>query len=460
MLYSLLKIIFKIALRVFFRRIEIRNQHLIPTSGPLLIAANHPNTFMDPIAIAAFVKQEVYFIAKGTVFNTPLKNWLLQKLNLIPVYRREDGVVPTAGNDATFKKCTEFLLQKGTLLIFPEGNSYNERRLRPLKTGAARMTLAAASQTRGDLEVQIIPIGVNYTDPTRFRSSLFINVGTPIAVKDFAPAVAADNFKAAQDLTAVLRNRLADLLIITETEEEDELVQQVERVYQSDLRRDLGLQDRQEDKFVLTKNIAESIRYFQKHEPARVQVIREKLKLYHHNLKRSGLQDKYLAQSQTNHNLLKDSFITALYLVAGFPLFAWGLLTNYLSYYIPGKLADALTDEEEFRAPVMMTIGIFTFGFIYALEIAEAYALTHSVWRTVVILFSLPLSGFFALRYRYRLRVTQAYLRLFAFLYQRSPIISQLLQQREELLKDMEAAKSIYLQRTGFTPYEVPFSGK
>jgi 1-acyl-sn-glycerol-3-phosphate acyltransferase len=50
MLYAILKIIFKISLRIFFRKIEVRNQHLIPAQGPLLIAANHPNTFMDPIA--------------------------------------------------------------------------------------------------------------------------------------------------------------------------------------------------------------------------------------------------------------------------------------------------------------------------------------------------------------------------------------------------------------------------
>ena len=79
MLYFLLKIIFKIALRVFFRRITVRNQHLIPDSGPLLIAANHPNTFMDPIAIAAFVKQEVFFIAKGTVLIRLQKNGCCKK---------------------------------------------------------------------------------------------------------------------------------------------------------------------------------------------------------------------------------------------------------------------------------------------------------------------------------------------------------------------------------------------
>jgi len=458
MLYILLKIIFKIALRVFFQRIEVRNQHLIPATGPLLIAANHPNTFMDPIAIAAVVKQEVFFIAKGTVFNSPLKRWLLHKMNLIPVYRREDGAVPAADNEATFQKCTAFLQQKGTLLIFPEGNSYNERRLRPLKTGTARIALAAESQFNGEMNVQILPVGVNYTDPTRFRSKLFINIGAPIAVKDFIIPADPDNFKVAQELTGEISRRLTDLLIITESEEEDELVQQVERVYWADLRQDFNLQARQEDNFVLTKGIAESIRYFQKSEPERVQVLREKLNLYHQNLKRLGLQDKYLAQSQSKPNIFEDSLKTIFYLIAGFPLFVWGLITNYLPYYIPGKIADVLTDAEEFRAPVMMTAGIFTFGLTYALIIAVAYTGTNSVLLTLAILLSLPLSGFFVLRYSYRLRVTQTYIRLIAFLFERSPALSSLLQQREEILRSLEEAKHIYLQHTGLIKGPAPLN--
>src|SRR5688572_4933943 len=135
MLYFLLKLIFKTAIAVFFRHIRVQNRQFIPDNGPLLIASNHPNTFMDPIIIASLFKQQVYFIAKSTVFNSPFKKWLLGKMNLIPIYRQQDGLPEGQSNDATFRKCYEFLNQNGTLLIFPEGTSINERKLRPLKTG-------------------------------------------------------------------------------------------------------------------------------------------------------------------------------------------------------------------------------------------------------------------------------------------------------------------------------------
>lgn len=107
--YFILKLIFKIALKIFYREIEVKQADILPTKGPLLLVANHPNTFMDPIVIASLFRQEVYFIAKSTVFNTPFRKWLLGKMNLIPVHRPEDGVVASGSNEATFEKCYQFL---------------------------------------------------------------------------------------------------------------------------------------------------------------------------------------------------------------------------------------------------------------------------------------------------------------------------------------------------------------
>ena len=449
MFYIFLKLIFKIALRIFYRRIEIRNKHLIPTQGPLLIAANHPNTFMDPIAIAAIVKPEVYFIAKSTLFNSPFNKWLLQKMNLIPVYRREDGLVPAADNDATFRQCFEFLNQRGTLLIFPEGNSYNERRLRPLKTGTARIALGTEAQANFKAGVHLVPIGLNYSAATLFRSTLFIYVGEPIRVADYAEAYAQDPFKAVQSLTAELRCRLEDLLLTFNSPEEDELVEQIRLVYAADLATQLGLSRRPEDKFVLTKGITDSIRYFSQHEPERLKHISENIHAYYLNLKKLGLQDRFLHNTGSKSKFFRGTLLTGLFLLLGLPVYCWGLLTNYLPYYIPAKIADKISEEEEFRAPIMMTAGIFTFSLYYALLIWSFFAYTKNGWATLAFTISLPVSGLFSLQYSYRLRLTQGYLKFLALFYRRSNLVKDIQQQRQHILVSLEEAKSIYLQHTG-----------
>jgi len=447
MLYFILKIIFRVALRVFFRKIEVRNKHLIPAQGPLLIAANHPNTFMDPIAIAAQVKQEVYFIAKGTLFNNSWHSWLLHQMNLIPVYRREDGVVTPAGNDATFRKCIQFLNQKGTLLIFPEGNSYNERRLRPLKTGTARIALSTEAAAGFKVGVKILPVGLNYSDPTQFRSNLFINIGEPIALAAYETVYAADAFAAAQQLTEELRVRLSGLVVSVADPQEDELVKQIEIIYKTNLAAALGLSNRQEDKFELTKAIVASIRYFNQQDPARVNTLQEKINCYNQNLQKLGLQDIYLNNLRQNTSLLKDSVTTLIFLIAGLPVYVWGLITNYLPYIIPSKIADNLTDEQEFRAPIMMTAGILTFPLFYSLFIWLFYLWQGIGWSTLFFTLTLPISGLFALHYSYRLRLTRGYLKLISVFYNRNNLINKVWQQRQEIIADLEATKELYLQQ-------------
>ena len=445
MLYWILKLIFKVALFIFFRRIEVRNKHFIPSQGPLILAANHPNTFMDPIAVAAATKHEVHFITKGTVFQSWFVKWLLEKGNLIPIYRREDGVMPITGNDPTFQKCFKILKKRGAIMIFPEGTSINERRLRPLKTGTARIALDAETQLNYKDGVQIVPVGLNYSDATRFRSKLFINIGEPIKVADYVDLYKQDTFKAAQMLTGELRTQLEELMIITDTTEEDTLLQQIEIIYKDYLTETLGLTRQQKDSFVLTKSMAESIQYFNEHEPARVKIIKEKVNRYEAYLKKLGLQDRYLKHK--NNNLLANAFYTLLYLILGLPVFLWGVITNYIPYIIPSKLADKLSFEQEFRAPIMMTAGIFTFAFYYALEILAFDDWLGSGWATALFAISLPVSGFFALHYNYRFNVTYHYLKLLSVFYKRNTLFNQALQQRTAIINSLEEAKRIYLQK-------------
>src|SRR5690606_32504145 len=131
----------------------------LPEQGPLLLVSNHPNTFMDPVVIASLLRQPVYFIAKSTVFGSSFTNWLLHKMHLIPIHRREDAPYQPVNNDEAFAASYKALAQGKSIIIFPEGNSFNERRLRKIKTGTARIALGAEATMQAG--VKIIPIGLN-----------------------------------------------------------------------------------------------------------------------------------------------------------------------------------------------------------------------------------------------------------------------------------------------------------
>jgi len=451
MVYFILKIIFKIALKVFYKKIEVKLPQPLPEKGPLLLVSNHPNTFMDPIVIASLFKQEVYFIAKSTVFSSSFRKWLLQKMNLIPVYRREDGPVVAGSNESTFEKCFEFLNAQGTLLIFPEGNSFSERRLRPLKTGAARIALGAAARLNFNQEILILPIGLNYLEPTRFRSKLLINIAPPIIVNNLAAAYQQDASKAFHILTDQIQTTLEVNIIHTHSNADDELVYQVEAVYKNHLL-SANEADSSEQEFQITQRIVASLEYFKTHDPARVKEIQQKLNGYLQQIKKLGLKDTDFYSLNGKRHFGKWLFESGMFLLFGLPIYLFGLITNYLPYIIPAKVANTLTEEAEFISPIMLTTGIFTFPIFYFIEMYLVLYFTHSWPLILLFIICLPITGLFTLHYYKQLQNIQASLRLQVLFFNERKLINTIMQQREEILGELELARQEYLQKMQQVP--------
>lgn len=445
MLYAILKLVYRIGLRVFFRRFEVRNRHLMPDKGPLLVVSNHPNTFMDPIVTASLLRQPVYFIAKSTVFGSGLQNWMLRQMHLIPIHRREDNPDQPISNEEAFAASFQALQQGKTLLIFPEGNSFNQRRLRKIKTGTARIALGAEAAAKYSLHAKILPVGLNYSNPTRFHSDIFVNVGEPIRVADYARAYEQNAQDATLALTEEIRQRLESLIVHTPTDEEDTLARQVEFLYKDQLSAAMPstapahIRD-----FLLTKAIVQSINYFSQRAPERVAALKQDIQHYTLQLKRLRLHDALLGKGRST--ILWRSAFGLFLILLGLPLYLYGLLHNYLPYIIPSRVARAVTKEEEWRAPIMMTVGIFTFPLFYALEVWLLWEWLHPpFFKLMLYLLSLPLSGFFTLGYWNTVLHTQAHWLLLRLFFRRQNIVEELRQQRKHIIYQLEEARHEYL---------------
>ena len=73
----------------------------------------------------------------------------------------------------------------GAIGIFPEGLSHDEAQLAQLKTGAARLALGGAQ--RSTQPIQIVPCGLTFIHPKRFRSRVLVQFGPPIIVDASRP---------------------------------------------------------------------------------------------------------------------------------------------------------------------------------------------------------------------------------------------------------------------------------
>lgn len=177
MFFPLLKIYARLALKIYCRNIVINKPEYLEVKGPVLFAANHPNSFLDGVILTTLSKENIYSLARGDVFAKPFFKKLLYRLRLRPVYRTREGTENLAHNYTTFAACHEVFRKKGIVIIFSEGGCLNEWHLRPLKKGTARLAISSWQQ---DIPLTVIPVGFNYSSFRNFGKNVHINFGNPI----------------------------------------------------------------------------------------------------------------------------------------------------------------------------------------------------------------------------------------------------------------------------------------
>ena len=122
MLYTFIHKVALLALKLFFNEVTIQNRGKVPQYSPVIFVANHPNFFMDPLIVGSCCPRTLHFFAKSTIFNSRFKNFLLDKLNLIPIYRKIDDKANMGKNVDSFIKGYEILKKKRCLFNFPRGH--------------------------------------------------------------------------------------------------------------------------------------------------------------------------------------------------------------------------------------------------------------------------------------------------------------------------------------------------
>ncbi|MGL4597838.1 MAG: lysophospholipid acyltransferase family protein [Bacteroidia bacterium] len=441
MLYAILKLLFRFTFKIFFRKAVIHRLENIPKEGPLLICANHPGAFLDPIIVAVLMNRPIHFLAKGVVFKTKFAQWLFPKFNMIPIYRKQDDPSMMHKNKETFSKCYEHLAKGDALIIFPEGISITERKLRPIKTGAARIALGAEEAYNYELGVKIITIGLNYQDPHSFRQDVFVHVGEPILAKDFAESWKKDSYAAADELTEEIRKRMETLLIVTENEASDELVAQVERLYKDKLKAFHGIDpnDRVKD-FKASQRISQVVHWYLENDHARAGRIADHVKSYFWKLDTLGLNDGTVEAAAKKSTVFQKGLLDLLLAVLGFPIFIYGFLHNYLPFALAAWLSKKIAKVREFRGAVAAASGMFLFLIWHTILGILAWKFSHHLLFTLLYIASLLPSGLLAyLWYRVVWRMSRKWLFLSIFA-KKSELANELVRQRAMLIDEFEQA--------------------
>ncbi len=153
--------------------------------GPVILACNHPNSFLDALIIGSHYKRPIHFLTRGDVFAKPVVARLLRGINMMPIHRLSEGKEGLKSNEQTFRKCLDVLQAGGTLLIFSEGICKNEWKLLPLKKGTSRLAYTAWHE-QALTELAIKPVALSYSGFTRLPICVSVKEAASIHLDDVA----------------------------------------------------------------------------------------------------------------------------------------------------------------------------------------------------------------------------------------------------------------------------------
>ncbi|MEO8762934.1 MAG: 1-acyl-sn-glycerol-3-phosphate acyltransferase [Ginsengibacter sp.] len=207
MLYKILLYPARLMIHFYCRSIIYNNKNLLKEPGPLLIAASHPNSFLDAIILATLFKKPVYSLARGDAFKGKFVTKILASLKMLPVYRISEGAQNLDNNYFTFDACRNLFSKGGIVLIFSEGRCINEWHLRPIKKGTARLALSAWNR---EIPLKILPLGINYSSFRMFGKNMVLNFGNIITKNDITEN--QSHGKAVNEFTAKLQQELEGLV--------------------------------------------------------------------------------------------------------------------------------------------------------------------------------------------------------------------------------------------------------
>ncbi len=197
--------------RIYYPRIEVTGADRIPETGPVILCGNHPNSLIDPIVIGIACGRPVRFMAKAPLFEIPILGSMMYSLGMIPAYRGSDDSKQVRRNLESLDRSVQVLVKGHAVGIFPEGKSHDALRVEMVRSGVARIAVQSIEQGASGLVV--IPMGLNYDRKEQFGSSVWVQVGYPIAVEPWLKQKGEQGRKAIRSLTNEVERRLKSVVV-------------------------------------------------------------------------------------------------------------------------------------------------------------------------------------------------------------------------------------------------------
>lgn len=417
----------------FYKRHAVVGLENIPTNKPVIFASNHQNAFMDPVIIAVKLTQPTYYLVRADIFKKPLVAKIFDSINMMPVYRERDGVDTKSANEGTFNRCFEILSKNRPIIIFPEGNHGKFKNLRLIKKGFARIAAGAEEKYGKGLDVQIVPVGLNYSDHFNMGAELVLNFGKPLDVSEYGDIINDPRAlaKIKDDLTLAMSDQIIDIKNL----ENYTYIHEMMYLFEETLLHQAKIASRNlPAKFKVHKSFTSAAEKYINENPDEER--ESKMESFKEKVNALGL--RYWLFNKEKH----APFLSILVLVLFFPIHLYGMSNNYLPYKLPVLFVNKKIKDVQFHSSLKMALGV-VFFFIFWL--AQSLIVGNQLpggWKWVYVL-SLPISGWISYQYWIKLLKTKGMLTYNKLRKTENKEFKELVSQRASFKKDFDAISSI-----------------
>lgn len=181
--YLLVKMWIKAGLYLYYGKIKVEGLENVPKDAPILFLPNHQSALLDVLLLGIDCNRKPYFLTRSDIFVGKFIKSVFSIFQMIPIYRIRDGRESLKNNQAVFDTCSELLINKEAILMFPEANHNLKRRVRPLSKGFTRILFNTLNKAP-DTEIVIVAVGINYRNAISFPDKVAVYFDTPIAVNE------------------------------------------------------------------------------------------------------------------------------------------------------------------------------------------------------------------------------------------------------------------------------------
>ena len=426
----------RFAFRVYFRRVEVDGVENVPQKSPVIFVLNHPNALVDPAFLLCLAPRRVSFLAKAPLFKIPVLGFLVRALEALPVYRRQDEGEDVSRNLETFAAARKLLSQGGTIGICPEGVSHDEPRLRPIKTGAARIALGAVS-TGEVTDLKIVPAGLYYTSKTTFRSAVLLHFGKPLEVTRAALETDGSPPRAAvRDLSDRIECALRDVMLDAEHEEALHTIARAERIFSDGGK---GQDDTLTDELQLQQQFIKAYKILRDHAPDRLSRLEARMTRFEEELKQAGVDPDDLSPPTSTLDVFSHLISRGLLFLLLIVPATLGLVIHYPAYRLGGYLSTRFYKDSD---DVISTIKIISAILLFPLTWLIVGVLSYNFLGGVISLIALmvvPATGYAAIRFSEELDRFFGGLRALAFFLRRRRFFVRLIAERKAIRNEILA---------------------